>query len=317
MLCFGPVPSRRLGQSVGINNIPPKICSYSCIYCQLGRTLTLQIDRSPFYNPEILTNELQKKIMQAGQHQEHIDFITLVPDGEPTLDIHMGTILNRAQRFNIKTAVITNASLLWRKDVREELNQANWVSVKIDAVTRKLWEQINRPYKNLELDKILEGISTFSEDFPGELTTETMFIQDVNDTTEELTKISDFITQLSPKTSYLAIPTRPPAEPWACAASEHTIAAAYHLFTERSINTELLTGYEGDQFAFTGDIEQDVLSITAVHPMKEEGIYALLKKAKAEWNSIEKLITDGKLVKVTYKGSNFYTRKLSNLKRQI
>jgi wyosine [tRNA(Phe)-imidazoG37] synthetase (radical SAM superfamily) len=255
-------------------------------------------------------NELQKKIMRAEEHREHIDFITLVPDGEPTLDIHVGTLLNRAQRFNIKTAVITNASLLWRKDVREDLHQASWISVKIDAVSKKLWKHINRPHKNLELDKVLEGISTFSEEFPGELTTETMLIQNVNDTTEELIKIGDFISQLSPKISYLAIPTRPPAEPWACAASEHTIAAAYHLFTERSINTELLTGYEGDQFAYTGNIEQDVLSITAVHPMKEEGISALLKKAGAEWDSIEKLITDGKLVKVTYEGSNFYTRKL-------
>lgn len=216
--------------------------------------------------------------MLAGEHHEHIDFITLVPDGEPTLDSHIGTILNRAQRFNIKTAIITNASLLWREDVREDLNRASWISVKIDAVSRKLWKQINRPHINLELDKVLEGISTFSEGFPGELTTETMLIQNVNDTIEELSKIGDFIAQLSPKTSYLAIPTRPPADLWACAASEHTVAVAYHLFTERLINTELLTGYEGDQFAFTGDIEQDVLSITAVHPMKEEGIYALLKK---------------------------------------
>ncbi|MBU7044466.1 MAG: hypothetical protein HXS47_12820 [Theionarchaea archaeon] len=133
---------------------------------------------------------------------------------------------------------------------------------------------------------------------------------DLNDSTGELEKISNFIAHISPKISYISIPTRPPAESWVHTASEQTLTTAYHLFTGASINTELLTGYEGDSFAFTGDIAQDVLSITAVHPMKDEGIRALLAKAHAEWDTIDKLLAEGTLVKVPYRGSIYYTRKI-------
>ena len=310
MLSFGPVPSRRLGQSLGINNIPPKICTYSCVYCQLGRTSTIQIDRESFHKPGDLLDDIRQKITKAGERQEHIDYVTVVSDGEPTLDNNLGEILDMIQKFDIKTAVITNASLLWQKDVRDDLDKADWVSVKIDAVTTKIWHIINRPHRKLDLDTVLHGILTFSHGFPGVLTTETMLIQGINDSTEELSKICRVITELDTSKSYIAVPTRPPAEPWAVPASEQSIAAAYEIFTEKAISTELLTGYEGSSFAFTGNAEQDLLSITAVHPMRKEGINRFLTKAGEDWDLIEKLINERKLVEVEYKGNYFYTRKL-------
>jgi wyosine [tRNA(Phe)-imidazoG37] synthetase (radical SAM superfamily) len=162
----------------------------------------------------------------------------------------------------------------------------------------------------LDLDTVLHGILTFSDGFPGVLTTETMLVQGINDSAEELSKICKVITELDTSKSYITVPTRPPAEPWAVPASEQSIAAAYEIFTEKSISTELLTGYEGSSFAFTGNVEQDVLSITAVHPMRKEGISAFLTKAGEDWDLIEKLIKERKLVEVEYKGSYFYTRKL-------
>lgn len=134
LIAYGPVPSRRLGQSVGINNIPPKICTYSCIYCQLGRTLNMQIKRQTFYKPEEVVKAVKRRIQRAKENQETIDYLTFVPDGEPTLDENLGKEIERLQGFGIKIAVISNASLIWMADVRKDLAKADWVSLKIDIV---------------------------------------------------------------------------------------------------------------------------------------------------------------------------------------
>lgn len=310
MIAFGPVPSRRLGQSLGINNIPPKVCTYSCIYCQLGRTLKMQTERRTFYNPEKILESVEKQVKEARNKEEPIDYLTFVPDGEPTLDIHLGKEIELLGRLGFKIAVISNASLLWREDVQNELFKAEWVSLKVDAVTPGLWHKVNRPYKTLKLDKVLDGIADFSRNFKGILATETMLVHGFNDSLEELERIADFIGELSPHKSYISIPTRPPAEEWVRSATESRINTAYQVFTERSINTEYLIGYEGNAFAFTGDVEEDVLSITSVHPMREDAVRELLAKADADWRIINKLKNEDKLVEMEYRDKKFYIRKL-------
>lgn len=311
MIAFGPVPSRRLGHSLGINNIPPKICTYSCIYCQLGRTLNMQAERTAFYKTEEILQDVEEKVKEAKKRGEVIDYLTFVPDGEPTLDINLGEEIELLKPLGIKIAVISNASLIWKEDVRDALSNADWVSVKIDAVSQNIWRRIDRPLMSfLELDKILQGISKFSHTFNGELATETMLIQNVNDTPEEIEKIADFITGLKDTKSYISIPTRPPAEKWAKPATEQVINTAYQLFSGKSIDVEYLIGYEGNAFAFTGNVEEDLLSITSVHPMREDGVKKFLEKANANWKTIEKFIDEGKLVEVKYKENKFYMRKL-------
>jgi wyosine [tRNA(Phe)-imidazoG37] synthetase (radical SAM superfamily) len=147
-------------------------------------------------------------------------------------------------------------------------------------------------------------------EFHGDLITETMLIKNINDNTQELEKIADFIEELIPKKSYISIPTRPPAEKWATSADEFDINMAYQVLKERGINAEFLTGYEGNAFAYTGNVEEDLLSITSVHPMREEGVNNFLSKAKADWTVVEKIIKEDKLVEVEYKGNKFYIRKL-------
>ena len=318
LIAFGPVPSRRLGKSLGINNIPPKICTYSCIYCQLGRTNNMQINRREFYKPEEIMHAVEKKVKEAKGKEEPIDYLTFVPDGEPTLDINLGKEIDmlRSLSLGIKIAVITNTSLIWREDVRNDLYKADWVSLKIDVVNQGIWHRINRPYGYLKLDKILEGISEFSRSFNGDLVTETMIIQNINDDTEELKKIADFIAELNPKKSYISIPTRPPAEKWSLPGTEHEINMAYQIFKERDIDAEYLIGYEGNAFAYTGNVEDDLLSITSVHPMREEGVEEFLTKAKADWNIIKRLIKEDKLVELEYKDKKFYMRKLSGEKER-
>jgi len=111
-IAFGPVPSRRLGRSLGINNIPPKTCSYSCVYCQLGKTSNMLVKRQSFYKPEDVLREVKRKVHEASLRDERIDYLTFVPDGEPTLDINIGEEISLLKRIGIPIAVITNASLL-------------------------------------------------------------------------------------------------------------------------------------------------------------------------------------------------------------
>lgn len=310
LIIFGPVPSRRLGQSLGINNIPPKICTYSCVYCQLGRTLHMQVERQALYKPEEILRAIEKKVKNAKDKEERIDYLAFVPDGEPTLDINLGKEIELLKPLGIKIAVISNASLMWQKDVRDDLFGADWVSLKIDAVSEDIWRRVNRPHKSLQLDKVLQGIIEFSRTFEGELATETMLIQHINDNVEEIEKITNFIAGLKDTTSYISIPTRPPAEKWVNSATEHTINIAYQLFREKSINAEYLIGYEGNAFAFTGNVEEDLLSITSVHPMREEAVNEFLKKAETDWSIFEKLVNENKLVGVKYQSKKFYMRKL-------
>ena len=310
LIAFGPVPSRRLGQSIGINNIPPKICTYSCVYCQLGRTHNMQVERKEFYKPEEILHAVEKKVKESRERKETIDYLTFVPDGEPTLDINLGEEIELLKPLGIKIAVITNSSLIWDKKVRDVLSKADWVSVKIDAISQNIWHKIDRPHGSLKLQKILKGILDFSDSFNGYLVTETMLIQDINDNSSELENIADFISNLNIKKSYLSIPTRPPAEKGVKPATEYKINSAYQIFKEKGIGVEYLIGYEGNAFAYTGNVEEDLLGITSVHPMKEEAIIEFLKKADSNWDIIKELLEEKKLVEIKYKENKFYMRKL-------
>ncbi|RLF93643.1 radical SAM protein [Thermococci archaeon] len=310
MIAFGPVPSRRLGHSLGINNIPPKFCTYSCVYCQIGRTINMENERREFYKIEKIIEDVEKKVKEARKRGEKIDHLTFVPDGEPALDINIGKEIGFLKNLGIKIAVITNGSLIWKRDVQNDLCKADWVSLKVDAVSKEIWQRIDRPHKSLDLEEILEGIAEFSKIFKGELTTETMLIKGINDKYEEIKKIASFLEKLKPYKSYISIPTRPPAEKWAVPANEHNINMAFQVFNERDIDAEYLIGYEGNAFAFTGNIEEDLLSITSVHPMREEGVKELLKKADADWGVVEKLIRESKLMEVEYQGKKYYMRKI-------
>ena len=309
MIAFGPVPSRRLGRSLGVNNIPPKICSYSCIYCQVGRTSNMQNIRRLFYTPDEIFQDVEKKINETKQKGELIDYLTFVPDGEPTLDINLGNEIELLKTLGIKIAVITNSSLIWREDVQIELAKADWVSFKIDAVGQDIWHKVNRPHGSLRLNKILQGIEEFAQSFKGELVTETMLLQGLNDGIDEIAKVSDFIAQIKPNKSYIAIPTRPPAEKHVVSPTEKVINLAYQAFREKSIPTEYLIGYEGNAFAFTGNVEDDLLSITSVHPMREDAVGEFLTKATADWGVIKRLKRKNRLVEIKYNDKKFYLRK--------
>jgi len=310
MKAFGPIPSRRLGQSLGINNIPPKYCTYSCVYCQVGKTINLSKDRQTFYSTDELVYEVSNAVAEAKKRKTTIDYLSFVPDGEPTLDSNLGRHIKGLKPLGIKIAVITNGSLINLTDVRKDLEGADLVSLKIDAVTKKPWLMIDRPLHSLDLKAILNGMLEFGAQFKGTIITETMLLKGKNDTREEIQKIADFLALLKPSTSYISIPTRPPTVKGILPANDQALAMCYHEFKERVASVELLVGYEGNEFGFSGDIEEDLLGITSVHPMREDAVREYLKKAHADWQVITDLIKKGSLIQVEYQGKYFYIRKL-------
>jgi wyosine [tRNA(Phe)-imidazoG37] synthetase (radical SAM superfamily) len=312
-IVFGPVPSRRLGKSLGINNIRPKVCTYSCVYCQLGKTSENTITRQFFYQPSDILKEAKRKVANANYRNERIDYLTFVSDGEPTLDANLGKEISLLKRMGIPIAVLTNASMLWLKDVRQDLLKADYVSLKVDAVKDDLWRKINRPHKNLELSAILKGIRDFAETFKGTIVTETMLVNSV-DYANEFERIARFLTDLKKlDRSYIGVPIRPPAETWVKPAREEVLNVAFQVFSEKlgANKVEYLIGYEGNAFAFTGNVEEDLLGIMAVHPMRAEAVEEFLRKANSCWQIIEKLLREGKIVELEFEGNRYYMRKLA------
>jgi len=306
-MIFGPVPSRRFGNSIGVNHIPPKICTYACRYCQLGKAIRMQTNREHFYEPESLIREVELRLKTVSD----ADYITLVPDGEPTLDIHIGELLKGLKQFGIPLAVITNASMLWNKAVRKELAVADCVSIKVDAVNEDTWRKVDRPHKNLNFQDVLNGVRQFAKEYQGKLITESMLIQGYNDNESELRAIAKFLGEINPDTAYIAIPTRPPADKTVKPADEKALQIAFTQFSEHIKHVELLIGYEGNAFSASGDAESDLLSITAVHPMREDAVMELLAKNNADRSVLDKLIAENKILRLEYQDNRFYLRRLS------
>lgn len=308
-LVFGPVPSRRLGRSLGVNNIPPKVCSYSCGYCQVGPTVERTIEPRPFHPPATIATQVRLRLERLGAAGEPVDYVTFVPDGEPTLDLGLGEAIDSIRALGVRVAVISNGALLWRGEVREALGRADWVSVKVDAVDAEIWHRIDRPHPDLSLSAVLDGIASFAAEYRGRLVSETMLVAGLNDAPEAVAGIGLFLCRLGLSMSYLAIPTRPTPYPQIRPPGEEAVNRAFQALAEHLPDLEYLVGYEGDRFSSTGDPRVDLLAITAVHPMRESAVRALLEGCGANWEVVERLIAEGTLVEATYQGARFYLRR--------
>ncbi len=311
-IIFGPVPSRRLGRSLGINNIPPKICSYACVYCQLGRTIKMRIRRQAYYRPVTIFELVQNSVNQWRGRNEPIDYLAFVPDGEPTLDVNLGTTIALLKSMEIPIAVISNGSLITGRDVREALKPADWVSMKVDAVNEHSWRLINRPHGNLDLDEIHAALLAFRKDFRGVFTTETMLIEGTNDSESHFIETGMFLGRLDPDIAYVTIPTRPPADRSVKPANPERVDLARRILSQFVKRVEVLTGYEGNTFSSTGDIRRDVLSITAVHPLRQDALFDLLRKTGADWRVIDKMLEEGELIRFEFEGNFYFLKNLSD-----
>jgi wyosine [tRNA(Phe)-imidazoG37] synthetase (radical SAM superfamily) len=307
-IAFGPVPSRRLGQSLGINNVTAKACSYTCVYCQVGPTTEKLVEPRPFFSPNEIHDAVTAQVQKVRRRGLSIDYLTFVPDGEPTLDSALGRTIGRLRDLGLPIAVITNGSLLWRDDVRARLQQADLVSVKVDSVHEDLWRRINLPHRDLSLNRILEGIREFATGFGGTLITDTMLIAGINDGPESLADTADFLATITPRTAYLAVPIRPTTVERVHATDEAGLIRAHQIFAARLPSVELLTGHEVGDFACTGDARADLLAITAVHPMREDDVRKLLVRDRATWDLVEDLLAEQALKSTVYAGERYFLR---------
>ncbi len=243
------------------------------------------------------------------KNKETIDYLTFVADGEPTLDENLGNLIKTLKQFGKKIAVITNSSLIHSQHVRDALCQADWVSVKVDAADSALWRKINRSVRDLSLDDIFKGILQFSQEFNGTLVTETMLVKDLNDSPENIKNVSLFIKGINPEKSYISIPIRPPAEKRTQPPEGQKLIELYQIFQSNFDRVEYLTGYEGNDFAYTGNIEKDILSITSVHPMTKQALLELTEKSGTNFSVVEGLVHSNRLVVSEYNETEFYLRK--------
>ncbi len=267
-IAFGPVPSRRLGSSLGVNNVFDKYCSYSCIYCQIGHTTQLTIDRRIFYDTDKLVEETIIKARETNP-----DVITFVPNGEPTLDINLGREAEKIKdSIDKPLAILTNSSLLYREDVVNDLCIFDIVSIKIDTVNEEIWGRINRPHPRLDLGEILDGIKYFARLFRGRLLVETMLVDRINTDPETCSETARFIAEIKPFKTYIQIPIRPPAEKWVKPPSENTLFRIYNVFNKYigEKHVELLMSPETSDFRFKGDLVKEIINTIYVHPIRLE-----------------------------------------------
>lgn len=305
MIVYGPVPSRRLGRSIGINNIPPKNCSYSCIYCQVGITTKRISVRKEFYSTDDIVKQVEIKLNQLYKKNENVDYLSFVPDGEPTLDINLGKTIRKLKQFGIKIAVITNSSLLWDEIVRSDLSFADWVSVKVDTVINKDWIKVNHPAKGLVLNDILQGIKNFRKDYSSVLVTETMLVSGINSNDDSLNETAKFISTLNAKNVYILIPIRPPAVNLA-EANETIIKNALSIYFYYNNNVKLINYNEGNNFSSFSNPIDELLSILSVHPMRKDAITEYFKNARLDEGELNNLIKTKKIKEISYNNTQFY-----------
>jgi wyosine [tRNA(Phe)-imidazoG37] synthetase (radical SAM superfamily) len=206
---FGPVPSRRLGFSLGVDVLPGKYCSFDCIYCQVGKTTNKEVERNSFFDPEKIVGEITSESKRLG----NIDVITFSGSGEPTLNCDIGWLIKETKkRLGLPVSVITNSSLLLDKKVRSDLYLADVVLPSLDAVSEDIFRYINKPHFQIEIDGIIEGLKRFRAEYKGKIWLEIMLIKGINDVPDELEKMKEVIKYIGADKIQLNTVTRPPAE---------------------------------------------------------------------------------------------------------
>jgi wyosine [tRNA(Phe)-imidazoG37] synthetase (radical SAM superfamily) len=273
---FGPVPSRRLGQSLGIDTIPLKTCNWNCVYCQLGRTRPLSNTRKDYFPPEEIAAEVKKAI---GSHKPgEIDWLTFVGSGEPLLHASMGWLIRQIKGMTqLPVAVITNGSLLYLPEVRQELAAAEAVMPSLDAGTAKLYRQINRPHPEIPFERFVEGLITFRNEYRGKLWVEVMLVHELNDSPQALRDIAKVLQRIQPDSVHLNLPTRPPVETWVRPPTPESLIEALAILgniaevVHPAVGSFDLNGYDHPVDA--------VLAIITRHPMRQDE----LEQALSRW----------------------------------
>lgn len=301
---FGPVPSRRLGKSLGISPIPRKTCNYSCIYCQLGRTDKMIGERKEFFPLKDIINEFKEYLKESFD----FDVVTIVGEGEPTLYSKLGELIKEVKKITDKpVAVITNGALLSSKEVRGELMNADIVLPSIDGYNEETAKKIDRPLGTIHFKDELEGLIEFSKKYNGQLLLEIMLISGINCDKNSIGHFKDILKKIRYDKVYLNTPVRPPAESFVKVVSQEEMKYAVEELWGVSI--DMLSS--GEFFSEIEDSYEAILNIIRRHPMNQFEINSFLdsRKEKLGYNIFEKLESDEKINCILYKGIKTYRLK--------
>ncbi|NIO48691.1 MAG: radical SAM protein [Candidatus Aminicenantes bacterium] len=302
---YGPVPSRRLGFSLGIDIVPLKTCSLNCIYCQLGPTSKKTIHRKEYFSSSDILAQIKKKV-SSGQR---IDYITFSGSGEPTLNSALGKLIREIKKTtSIPVAVLTNSTLLSRKSVRNALMNADLVVPSLDAATQEIFVKINRPYPSLKIEEIMQGLLKFSKEFKGSIWLEIMLVKGVNDSPSHIRKLKEAIAKIKPEKVQLNTVIRPPAEKNARPLSLKDLEKIKSILGE---NCEIIVGsYREAQISTTENLEGAILSMIRRRPVTLAEISTSLGKGKDEIiRSLDSLLAEGKIKSVTHKSLKYFEPK--------
>jgi wyosine [tRNA(Phe)-imidazoG37] synthetase (radical SAM superfamily) len=272
---FGPVPSRRLGQSLGIDPIPLKTCNWNCVYCQLGRTSPLTNERKDYFPPEEIAVEV-REALEAHQPGE-IDWVTFVGSGETLLCASTGRLLRQVKGItDLPLAVITNGSLLYLPKVRQELDAADAVLPTLDAGTAGLYRRINRPHPVITFERLVAGLIAFREEYRGKLWVEVMLVRGMNDTPQALTDIAQVLQKVRPDAVHINLPARPPAETWVQLPGAEALMQAVAILGNIAEVVHPAGG--GFDLSSYENVIDAVVAIITRHPMRQQELERALER---------------------------------------
>lgn len=302
---FGPVPSRRLGLSLGIDTIPLKTCNWNCVYCQLGRSVPLTNERREYFPSQEILDDITAALQahQPGQ----IDWVTFVGSGEPLLHSGLGWLIRQVKNLtDLPVAVITNGSLLYLPEVRQELLAADAVLPTLDAGTPELYVEINRPHPEITFNRLLEGLQAFRQEYTGRLWIEVMLVQGLNDHPQALWEIAKRLQQIKPDAVHINLPTRPPAETWVQPPNSESLMQALAILGNIA---EVVHPAEGS-FDLSGydNLTDAVIGIITRHPMRQEELERTLDCwSPGQVNqTLQELLSSGRAQVVERYGSRFW-----------
>lgn len=301
---YGPIPSRRLGRSLGVSPIPKKTCNYSCIYCQLGRTNKMTNTRQEFFKLEDIVAEFKEYL----KNSDAFDVVTVVGEGEPTLYSRLGELVKTLKSLTTKpVAVITNGALLNDKQVQKDLMEADIVLPSINAYNEELSKKIDRPYGLIKYNEILEGLIEFSHLYKGELWLEIMLLDGMNDDKNSIDEFKKILKKIKYSRVYLNTPVRPPAESYVNMVSKENMKYAVEQL--HGISIDMLSS--GSFYSEIDDHHEAVLSLCKRHPMNQFELRSFLASRNVE--NIEELVqeieNDEKINVIDYKGIKTYRLK--------
>ncbi len=302
---YGPVPSRRLGFSLGVDFIPFKTCTLDCIYCQLGQNPVKTISRQAYLPAKDILAEIKKKISSGVR----IDFITFSGSGEPTLNTEIGLLIREINKItDIPVAVLTNSTLLQQDDVRQALLPAALVVPSLDAVTQDVFEKTNRPHESLNVKDVISGLKKFRREFKGKMWIEILLVKGVNDHEAHLQKLKEVTSQINPDEIQLNTVVRPPAEKFASALTQNEMERIRNFMGN---NCEVIATFENTSMApHQKSQEESLLAMIQRRPMTLDDLSTSLGKSSSEvLELIQILKKEDKINSVSFKGVDYYEPK--------